>query len=69
MQPRRWHFLSVRAIQNGPETDYIAECACGWCGLPWGNRANALTEKCEVLEAELVGAQRRAKYRGLAQSA
>lgn len=65
----RVHSMSIREVRNGRDTDHLADCSCGWLSLPYPNRFDAVMEKCPVMEAELEGAQRRAKYRALAQSA
>lgn len=60
----RVHNITVQAVTAGRETDYVAVCSCGFEALPVTDRHSAVTQRCEVMEAELEGVKRRARRLG-----
>lgn len=55
----RVHSMSFITVKNGNDTDFIAQCSCGFESLPLSNPFDVQQEVCEVLQAEIEGARRR----------
>jgi hypothetical protein len=69
MLTSRVHSLSILEVDDYGAKNHVAICSCGWESLPLVNRFDAVMENCAVMEAELEGAERRARRKQLARTA